>query len=132
MHHPKRQACQSHAVHIITKPKTKCKFGCILADLHSFPLGLYNLFCKMPICFIFLQLITSVRYSQLLCKADLVFKTLKEIIKCLLEIEHSLQLHDIRHRTLYWDTEMLTPLFKGADSPPLLHAKAAQLFLLFI
>lgn len=45
-----------------------------------------------------------------------------------LEIEHSLQLND---RTELWDTQMLTPLFKGADSP-LLHARAAQLFLLFI
>lgn len=43
---PKRQACQSHAVHIITKPKTKCKSGCIIADLHSFPLHLYNLFLQ--------------------------------------------------------------------------------------
>lgn len=84
----------------------------------------------MPIYFLFLQLIASVRYLQLLYKADWAVKTLEDIIKCVLEIEHSLWDDDTRHRTLgHRNTK--APL-QRCRTLSLTCSRAAQLFLFFI
>lgn len=84
----------------------------------------------MPIYFPFLQLIASVRYLQLLYKADWAVKTLEDIIKCILEIEHSLWDDDIRHRTL-GHRSIKAPL-QRCRTLSLTRSRAAQLFLFFI
>lgn len=83
----------------------------------------------MPIYFTSLQLITTVRYLELLCKADLVVKTLKGVIKCLLEIEHTLQHDNIRRRTLGY-RNVNVPLQRCRPLSPTC-LRAAQLFLFF-
>lgn len=83
----------------------------------------------MPIYFTSLQLITTVRYLELLCKADLVVKTLKGIIKCLLEIAHTLQHDNIRRRTLE-HRNVNVPL-QRCRPLSLTCPRAAQLFLVF-
>lgn len=60
----------------------------------------------MSIRFTFLQLIASVRCLQLLYKADLIVKTLKGIIKCMLEMEHNLS-SEVLSTGLWLDCRML-------------------------